>query len=326
MVNLFERRAVLAAAASLIYAASMPSSAQSNYPTKPIRLIVPFPPGGSADETARTIGQALSQVLGQPVIMENRAGADSVVAGDVVAKSLPDGYTLLFGTATGLTAAPVLHKAVPYDAINGFTPIARVGTFVHILLVHESVPVKTLAELVAYARANPGKLSYGTGTGTAIFATAQLARQTGLNMVHVPYKGDAPMMLDAVPGRVQVMFGVGGPWLPHVSSGRLRALAVLLPNRSPLLPDVPTMAEAGYPEVTVTPWAGLLGPAGLPRTVVERLNSAVVTALASQDVQDRLNRQAFNPGGSSPNELGVFMKEQLRVWQSVAREIGLTPE
>ena len=309
-----------------MYAAAMPAGAQSSYPAKPIRLIVPFPAGGSADVIARTVAQPLSEALGQPIVMENRAGADSVIAGDVVAKAPADGYTLLFGTATGLSAAAALHKSLPYDPITGFTPIARVGSFVFILLVHDSVPARTLPELVTYAQANPGKLNYGTGNGTAIFATAQLARLANLNLVHIPYKGDAPLMADALPGRVQMTFGSGGPWLAHVRSGKLRALAVLLPSRSPLLPDVPTMAEAGFPDLTISPWAGLLGPAGMPRPVVERINSAVVTTLARADVRDQLNRLAFNPQSSSPDELSVFMKDQLRVWQGVAKEIGIQAE
>lgn len=320
-----ERRTFLAGTGALLYGLAPALRAQGSYPAKPIKLVVSFPAGGSADATARTVAQAISEVVGQPLVVENRAGADGLIAGDVVAKAPADGYTLLFATATGLTAAPVIHKSIPYDPIASFSPIARVGTFVQILLVHESVPVKTLTELVAYARANPGKLSYGTGTGSAIFATAQLAQLAKLDMVHVPYKGDAPLLADAIPGRVQLMFGAGGPWVPHVRSGKLRALGVLMPDRSPLLPDVPTMAEAGYPEMTIKSWAGVVGPAGLPRAIVERMNSAVLTALAKPEVRDQLHRGAFSPEGSTPEEFGTFLKDQLNVWRGVAKVAGMEP-
>lgn len=300
--------------------------AAAQYPSKPIRLVVPFPPGGAADLAARVVAAPLAQGLGQPIIIENKAGADGAIAGDAVLKAAPDGYTLLFATNTGLCAAPTLRKIPPYDPIADFTPVSMIGKFGFFLFVHKDVPAKTVPELLAYVRANPGKLNYGTGNSTSIIATAQLAQLEKLDMVHVPYKGDAPLTIDLVAGRVQMVFATPGSALPHAKEGRLRALATLLPKRSALIPEAPTMAEAGLTKLSITPWAGLFGPAKLPREVVDRLAREMKAVMARADVREQLGRYAFEGESSTPEELAAFLKEQLGVWRQTVKDTGIQPD
>ena len=309
----------------LLLLALTSSAALAQYPTKPIRLIVPFPPGGAADIAARLVAQPLSQALGQSIVIENKAGADGLIAGDLVARSAPDGYTFLFATSTGMSAAPAMRKSVPYDPINDFTPVGRVGTFGFFLFVHESVPAKSLAELLAYARANPGKLNYGTGNGTSIVATAQLVQLTKLDVVHIPYKGDAPLLADILAGRVHMMFAAGSA-LPQAKDGRLRVLATLLANRSSLLPDVPTVTEAGITGLTATPWGGLLGPANLPQDIVARVSRELAQVMTRPDVRDQLSKLAFEAQSSTAEEFGAFVREQRGEWRKAVAEAGIQPE
>jgi tripartite-type tricarboxylate transporter receptor subunit TctC len=309
---------------ALLVLGATPAAAQ--YPNKPIRLVVPFPPGGAADLAARVVAQPLAQGLGQPIIIENKAGADGAIAGEAVMKAAPDGYTLLFATNTGLCAAPTLRKKPPYDPIADFTPVSLVGKFGFFLFVHADVPAKTVPELLDYVRANPGKLNYGTGNSTSILATAQLAQLEKLDMVHVPYKGDAPLSIDLVAGRVQMVFATPGTSLAHAKEGKLRVLATLLPNRSALAPEVPTMAEAGLTKLSITPWAGLFGPAKLPREVVDRLAREMKAVIARPDVREQLGRYAFEGQSSSPEEMGAFLKEQLGVWRQTIKDTGIQPD
>ena len=295
----------------------------AQYPNKPIRLIVPFPPSGAADLAARVVAMPLSQELGQPIIIDNRAGADGAIAGEALIKAAPDGYTLLFGTNTGMLAAPTLRKNPPYDPLTEFAPISLIGRFGFFLFVHSSVPATNVQELLAYVRANPGKLNYGTGNSTSIIATAQLVRQEKLDIVHVPYKGDAAVTVDLVAGRLQMVFATPGTALPHAKEGRLRVLATLLPARSALIPDAPTMPEAGLSGLTVIPWAGLFGPAKLPREIVDRLARAMQAVLARADVKEQLGRYAFEPQSSSPEELGAYLKEQYEVWRKTVQDVGI---
>ena len=293
------------------------------YPNRPIRMVVPFPAGGAADLAARTVTQALSQVLGQTVVIDNRGGADGAIAGDVVVRAAPDGYTILFATTTGLNAAPTMRKNPPYDPIKDFTPVSLVGKFGFFLFVHESVPARTVPEFLAYVRANPGKLNYGTGNGTSILTTAQLALAERLDMLHVPYKGDAPATADLIAGRVQMMIGTPGSALPQVKEGRLRVLATLLPNRSPLVPDTPTATEAGLNKLTITPWAGLFGPPKLPVEVVERLVAAMKIVAGRTEVREALDRIAFQLQSSTPLELADLLKAQLEIWRRTVQEVGI---
>ncbi len=319
-------RHALGALALLICSAvgALPAMAHAQvYPQRPIRMIVPFPAGGAADLSARIVMQALSAGLGQQIIIDNRGGADGAIAGNAVIASQPDGYTLLFATTTGLNAAPVMRKQPPYDPLTAFTPISMVGKFGFFLFVHESLPAKTVPEFLAYVRANPGKVNYGSGNGTSILSTAQLALVEKLDMLHVPYKGDAPATQDLIAGRVQVMIGTPGSAMPQVATGRLRVLAALLPNRSPLAPDTPTATEAGLRGLTISPWAGLFGPAGLPREVIERIGREMRVVAAKPEVKTALDRIAFEVQASSPEEMAAFLKAQLEVWKKVADEVKL---
>ena len=235
--------------------------ASAQYPNKPIRLIVPFPPGGAAELGARIFSQPLGQALGQPIIIETKPGGDGVIAADAAMKAPADGYTLFYATNTAFSWVPAVRKNPPYDPVADFTPVSLVGTFGFFLFTHPSVPAKSVAELLAYVRANPGKLNYASGNSTSMLTTAQLVLLEKLNIVHVPYKGDAPLSIDLVGGRVQMAFATPGTLAPQVKEGRLRALATLLRSRSPLLPDAPTAAEAGLAGLTITPWGGIFGPA-----------------------------------------------------------------
>lgn len=319
------RRNFLVTVGSALAAAAAPVGAQGQFPNRPIRIVVPFPPGGGADIAARVIAVPLGEALGQPIIVENKAGADGVIAGEAVMKAPADGYTLLFGTATGMSAVFAFRKSVPYDPVADFTPISRMGSFVFFLYVPEDLPAKTVAELLTYVRANPGKLNYGTGSGTGIIASAQLTQVAKLDVVHVPYKGEGPLTTEMLAGRVQWMFAAGGPVLPHVRAGKLRALATLLPARSSLLPEVPTLSELGI-KLSIDPWGGLFGPAGLPRDVVDRLNREMVKVIARPDIREQLGRLAFAAQSSSADEFRGFVRDQLGTWKSVAKEAGIQPE
>ena len=308
-------------------AACFCAAAYAQYPSKPIRLVVPFPPSGAADLTARVFVPPLSAALGQPIVIENKSGADGIIAATDVARSAPDGYSLFFGTNTALCAAPVMRKNVPYDSLADFTPISLIGTFGFFVFVNAEVPAKSVAELIAYARANPGKLNYGTGNSMSILATAQLKSSERLDMLHVPYKGDAPASSDLLAGRIQLLIGTPGTLLPHAKEGtRVRALATLLQARSPLLPEVPTMAELGQKGISVTPFASLLGPAKMPREIAERLSREMAIVLARADVREGVGRHAFETRSSSPAELAAFLAEQVQTWRRTAGELGITPE
>jgi tripartite-type tricarboxylate transporter receptor subunit TctC len=300
-----------------------PGLAAAQYPSKPIRLVVPFPPSGAADLTARVFVTPLSQELGQPVVLDNKAGADGVIAGNDVLRSAPDGYTLLFGTNTGMCAAPAMHKTPAYDPLADFTPVALIGKFGFFVFTHASVPATNMAEFIAYARQNPGKLNYGSGNSTSIFASAQLAQNEHLEMQHIPYKGDGPASADLLAGRIQLLIGTPGTTLPHVKEGRVRALATLLPSRSPLIPEAPTMAEAGQKPIAIQPFGAIYGPAKLPREIVERLARAVQVTMARQDVKDGVAKFAFEAQSSTPAELAEFHKGQVEIWRRIARELNL---
>ena len=305
-----------------LLAAVMPLQAQT-YPNKSIRLIVPFPAGGAADLAARTVTRALSEVLGQTLIIDNRGGADGAIAGEAVKNAEPDGYTLLFATTTGMNAAPTMRKQPPYDPITAFTPISMVGKFGFFLFVHESLPAKSVPEFLSYVRANPGKVNYATGNGTSILATAQLALVEKLEMQHIPYRGDAPATTDLIAGRVQVMIGTPGSAMPQVEEGRLRVLATLLSRRSPLAPNSPTAAEIGLNGLTITPWAGLFGPAKLPKEVVDRVAAAMKVISGRQDLREPLDKIAFELQSSTPEEMATLLKDQLEVWRRTVQEVGI---
>jgi tripartite-type tricarboxylate transporter receptor subunit TctC len=301
-----------------------PGVSTAQYPNRPIRLIVPFPPGGAAELGARIFAQPLGQQLGQPVIIETKPGAEGIIASELVKQAAPDGYTLYYGTATGMSFAPAAKKVPPYDPVNDFTPISLVGIFGFFVFSHASLPVYTIGDLIGYARANPGALNYGTGNATSILSTALFATQQKLDMVHIPYKGDGPLSLDLVAGRVNVSIATPGLAVQHVKDGKLRALATLLPNRNPLLPGAPTFEEAGLVPVPITPWGGLFGPAKLPKEVVDRVSRDIAVVLAKPEVREAFGKLAFEPRSSTPQELSAFVAEQLEAYRRAARAVGLS--
>ena len=312
------------AAAGVVGFMALPAAAQ--YPSKPIRIVVSFAAGGASDAIIRILAQPLSETLGQPVVVDNRPGAEGAIAGELVAKSAPDGYTILFGGNTTMLGVPILRKNPPYDVIADFAPITSVGKFAFFLVVHPSVPAKTLSELIDYARANPGRLNYASSNLIDILAFAQLKSFANMDMVQVPYKGVALAIPDLLSARVHLTFTTGNLAVPLVKEGRLRALATLLPERSSLLPNVPTIAEAGMPRLTFVTWAGLFAPAKTPKDIVERLSREVNVILKRSEIREQFEKQGFEPGGSTPSELSAFLKQQLIDWRDAARAAGLSPE
>jgi tripartite-type tricarboxylate transporter receptor subunit TctC len=309
-----------------IAAAIAAFSSHAQYPDKPIRLVVPFPPGGAAELGARIFTAPLGQALGQPIIIETKPGADGAIAADFVMKAPADGYTLFYATNTAFNWVLATRKQPPYDPMRDFTPVSLVGYFGFFLFTHPSLPAKNVAELIAYARANPGKLNYGSGNSTSQLFGAQLKKLENLDMVHVPYKGDGPLTIDLVGGRVQLAFATPGSAAPQVKEGKLRALAAMFPSRSSLLPDVPTAREAGLGKMSLTPWGGVFGPKGLPKEVVDRLARELAVVLKRPEVHEAFGKLAFEPKSSTPEELSGILKQQIEAWTSAAREAGIQPE
>jgi len=299
-----------------------------DYPNRPIRLVVPFPPGGGTDIVARAIMVKLTEGWGQQIIIDNRGGAGGVIGADTVAKSTPDGYTLLFGTPGALVINPLLNSKLPYNATRDFAPVSLLALNPQLLAVHISVPVSTVKELIALARAQPHKLNYASvGEGTPNHLAMELFKSmTGTDMVHVPYKGAAPAVTDLVGGHVQLMFNPMPPLLPHVKSGRLKALAVGGTQRSGALPDVPTVAEAGVPGYEYVTWYSIVAPARTPRAVIDKLNARLAAVLAMPDVAQRLSVQGAEPRASTPEELTRFMQEDTKRLGGIIRSAGIKGE
>ena len=303
-----------------------PLAALAQFPTKPIRMLVPFPAGSATDTIARILSNSVSQSIGQPLVVENKAGADGAIAAAEVAKSPADGYTLLMATNSPMSAVPAMKRNPPYNPVADFTPITDVGRYTFFIVIHPDVPAKTLSELIDYARANPGTLNYATGNTTGIVSSAFFASQAQITMVHVPYKGEPQAIADLVAGRVQLMFASSTTAVPQVREGKLRALVTTLAKRSQLLPEVPSISEAGMPQFSITSWAGLFGPAKMPREVVDRLNREFAAAMARADVQAAMERQAFALSPSSPEQLAAFVKEQLESYRRTLQAAGVQSE
>lgn len=278
------------------------------------------------DIVARIIAQPAAQQLGQSIIIDNRPGADGIIGADITIKAPPDGYTLFFATTTAMSAVPTLRKNPPYNPLRDFTAITDVGRITFFMYVHPSLPVRTMPELISHIRANPGKLNYAAISSTAMVATAQLLSLYKLDAARIPYKGEAPAIPDMVTGRVQFGFMTGGPSYAQAREGKLRVLATLLPRRSVLAPDVPTLEEAGVKGVSTTSWAGLFGPAHMPAPVVDRLSREFRAVLSRPDIVEALGRQGFLARGSTPAELGAYVKEQVETWSRVLREAGIPLE
>jgi len=296
------------------------------YPSKPIRFVIPFGPGSATDTLARIAGQYLSQSLGQPVVVVPKPGADGAISALDVKRSAADGYTFLFGTNSPLAVVPNIRKDPPYDVMADFTPVTFLGDNTFFIVVHPSVPAKSIAELVAYAKANPKALNYPAGNTYALVATALFAVNNGIQMHAVPYKSEPDAMPDLLSGRMHLLFGTPTSVLAHVNEGRLRALVTTLQERSPLLPDVPSFPEAGQPKLPIGPWFGLVGPAGLPREIVARMNKEMVAVLAKPSVRELMLRQGFMARSSTPEALAAYMKEQLAVWKTALKTAGVEPQ
>jgi tripartite-type tricarboxylate transporter receptor subunit TctC len=315
------RRAFVAAAALALCGAA--AFAQS-WPTRPIHLVVPFPAGGSTDIVGRLVADKLAAALGQSVVVDNKAGAGGTTGSELVAKALPDGYTLLLGTSSTQAIAPHLYARPPYDATRDFAPVTLIGTATILMVVHPSVPVQTVGEFIALARAHPNQFMFGsTGNGSVSHLTAEYFKsQAGVQMQHVPYKGDAPMTLDLVAGRVQVAFGTAVAFLPYVQSGKLHALAVTDAKPSPVVPNVPTVASSGLPNFEALQWFGLLAPTGTPKDVIARVNAEVGKALQQPDVQDKLKALGMQVMGAGPDAFGAFMRAEDVKWGKIVRDSG----
>lgn len=293
------------------------------YPTKPVTIVVPFSPGGATDIMSRLLAERLNKRLGQPVVVENKPGAGTMIASDYVAKAPADGYTLLVA-ASSLGIAPSLYKKVNYDPIKDFAPISQVASVVHVLVVHPSIPAKNVGELVTWLKANPTKANYGSvGAGTSTHLESELFNSVaGVKMAHIPYKGSAPALTDLVGGQLQVMFDAYASSGPFIKDGRVRLLAVTTAQRSKSLPDTPTVSESGLPGYEAMPWLGLVAPAGTPAPVVNRLYTELNDILKEPEVQERFRSLGLDIIGSKPEDFSAFLKKDIVKWAQVIKESG----
>jgi tripartite-type tricarboxylate transporter receptor subunit TctC len=297
------------------------------YPAKPIKIVVPYPPGGFNDTLGRTLAAKFTQDWGQPAIVENKPGANTLIGSDYVAKSAPDGYTLLV-VAFPFAVTPSLIKSMPYDTVKDFAPVALAAQSPNLLVVNPALPVKSVADLIAMAKAKPDSMSYGsTGNGSSNHISMELFKSlAGVRIVHIPYKGSAPAVADLLGGQIQVMFDNAPNVLPQVKAGRLRALAQTGATRSPIAPDLPTLVEAGVAGYELTVWFGLVAPASTPREVIQKLNAEVLKILAMPEVRERFLAQGVEPLGSTPEQFGEHIKAQMVQWGKVVRDAGVQAE
>lgn len=316
--------------ASLLLAATTllaPAAHAQGYPTKPIRLVIPFPAGGATDIFGRAVSQKLGERLGQTVVVDNKPGAGGSIGSDIVAKAAPDGYTLLLATSSTHSIGPSFAAKLPYDAIADFTPIVHVGNAPNIMIVPNSAPAKTVKEWVEYARKNPGKLNYASsGNGTIVHLSAEFFKaQTGTFLVHIPYRGTALAIPDLVSGKVDVLFDSVASALPHIKDGRVRALGISSGKRSPLFPELPAIAETvpGYETMT---WFGMYGPKGMPPELVNRINAAVNQALQDPDVKDRLARLGIEPAGGTAQQFASMTEADRAKWKKIIQDRKLTAD
>jgi tripartite-type tricarboxylate transporter receptor subunit TctC len=303
-----------------------PANAQNSYPTGPVHLTVGFAPGGGNDILARLLAEKLQESFGKSFVVENRPGASGVIAVDAVKRSAPDGLTLLVGPSSAMTVNPVLLKNVTYDPVKDFAPIAMVGVFPLIVAVHPSVPANSLQELVALAKAEPGKIDYSSAASSFRIVTEHFAQQAGIKLNHVPYKGSAPAVLGVVAGDVSLTFGDIAAVLPQVQAGKLKALAVTTAKRVPSLPNVPTIAESGYPGFDMALWSALFAPAGTSPDVVKRLEGEVIRIVGLPDVQKRMKTLGVEPSGLPGAALKGRIESEIATFKKVAEGAGIKPE
>ncbi|MDO9403517.1 MAG: tripartite tricarboxylate transporter substrate binding protein [Polaromonas sp.] len=314
------RRAVLALALLI------PLIAHAEFPESPIRLVIPFPPGSASDAIARALATSAATKLGQPVVVDNKAGGDGIISASEVARARPDGLTLLFGTNSALSASPALKVKLPYDPVKSFAPITSLGRYTFFLYVNSATQAKTVADLVKLAKQSPGQLNFATGNTTALVSSLQFNSISGIRMEHVAYKGEPAAMLDVLSNQVQVMFGNPTLGIPHLGSGKLRVLATTSSERSPLLPDVPTMNEAGVAGFSITSWAGLFAPAGTPAPAVAKIRAAFTDAMKDPVVANALQQQGFVARPSDGEGLTKLVEEQLVRYRTAIRAAGIQPE
>lgn len=314
--------------ASMLMGIVVSASAQQAYPSKPIRLIVPYPPGGPTDLIARAVSEPLARRLGQAVLVDNRGGAATVIGAEIAAHSPPDGYTALLATVTTLAANPALNSKLPYDPERDFAPVSMLGGQPYLLVIHPAVPAKSVAQLVAHAKANPGKLTFasaGVGSG-AHLAGEMFKHLAAMDIVHVPYKGSGQAMSDLMGNQVTMMFGGISALYPHVQAGKLRALAVSSAKRSTAVPDLPTLAEAGVQGYQTSSWNSMVVPRGTPLPIIQRLNKEVVAVLNQPEVLSRLKQQGIEPDPGTPAELSSHIKNEMMRFQNLIKAIGLKQE
>jgi tripartite-type tricarboxylate transporter receptor subunit TctC len=312
----------------LMAAVITPNAHAQGYPARPVRLIVPIAPGGGTDVAGRIVAARLGEALGQQIVVENRAGGGGTMGAATAANATPDGYTLLLGSIATHGINPALYRNLPYDPIRDFAPISFIGKVPNVLVVHPSVPVKSVGEFIAYAKANPGRINYGSsGVGSAPHLSMELMKSmTGISMVHVPYKGAGPALADLLGGQVQAMCTSLAGLINFIKAGRVRALGVTTTTRNSQLPDVPTIIESGLPGFDVTTWYGLFAPAAVPGPILGRLNSEMVKLLGSPDMKDKMAQHGVDVASSSPAELAAFVRAEIVKWTKTVRESGATAE
>ncbi len=304
------------------------AAAETPYPTRPVRFIVPFAPGGSTDTLARTLAQRLTDALGQQVVVDNRSGGNGNIGTEIVARAVPDGHTIVLGYIANLGIGPSLYAKLPFDPVKDFAPVTLLAVAPNILVAHPSLPVKNVRELVAYAKANPQKVNYASAAVASLghLAGELLNSSAGIHMQHVPYKGSGQAVIDLLAGQVQIMFSGMSSVMPHIKAGKLRPLAVTGAQRSPATPEVPTIAEAGYPGFEASAWYSVMAPAGTPKTVVMRLNGEILRALKIPEVKERLENVGFELVGSSPDECGTYIRNEIVKWAKVVKASGIKAE
>lgn len=314
--------------AVLVLLALASTADAQNWPAKPIRIISPYPPAGANDLLARIIAPKLSEQLGQPVVVENRAGATGNIGAELVAKAPADGYTLLMGQAGNLTINISLMAKMPFDPVRDFSPVTMVASTPNVLVVHPSLPVRTVKDLIALAKAKPGQINYATsGIGSPGHLAAELLNKSaGIRLVHIPYKGAAPALLDVVAGNAHLYFTSAVSAQPFIPSGRLRMVAVASAKRSPSLPEVPTVAEAGFPEFDVSSWWGVVAPASTPREVVMRLQVEIHRVIALPEIRTKLAEQGLDIATNTPEQFAAYIKSETAKWAKLIREVGVKPE
>ena len=319
------RRAVFFGGMAALLALALPARA-ADYPSRPITLVVAFPPGGPSDVLARIVGKKMEQLLGQPFIIENRPGAGGNLAGETVARAAPDGYTLLMGNNSILATNESLYKHLNYSAEKDFTPITLIGTQANILVVNADVPAHSLKELIALAKAQPGKINFASsGHGAAAHLAGELFKaEAKINIVHVPYKGAAPALQDVIGGHDQMMFATAASVVGHIKNGKVRALAVTTLKRTAILPDVPTMDESGLKGFEASTWHGLVAPAGTPPQVIATLHDAAIKALQDAGVQESLGRLGVDIVGDTPEQFGAYIKSEIPKWTAIVKASGAT--